>query len=103
MIFNTNEGPGMRRPTEVIPPMPISGPSVGASPTPAYYQTDRLGRMQRVTPPAQAAYYQQRPMMQQNVVVNQKRGVNHGLHLVLTLVTFGMWSPIWILDALFNS
>lgn len=103
MIFNTNEGPGMRRPTEMIPPMPISGPSVGASPTPAYYQTDRLGRMQRVTPPAQAAYYQQRPMMQQSVVVNHKRGVNHLLHIVLCFLTMGFWIPIYVLVCMFNA
>lgn len=27
---------------------------------------------------------------------------NHVLHLLLTLVTFGLWLPIWILAALFT-
>ncbi len=26
-----------------------------------------------------------------------RRGPNHGLHLVLTLITCGMWAPVWIL------
>lgn len=26
-----------------------------------------------------------------------RRGPNHGLHLVLTLLTCGMWAPVWIL------
>lgn len=119
MIFNTNEGPGMRRPAEVIPPMPTSGPSVGASPTPpqTYYNPPppravpngavpvQGGGYQYPTHPQQQQYGQQGyPMMQQQqVVVQQKRGVNHGLHLVLTLITFGLWLPVWILDCLFNA
>lgn len=101
MSYN-NHYPVSRR-QEIIPPMPISGPSVGASPAPAYYQTDWLGRMQRVTPPAQAAYYQQWPMVQQNVVVNQKRGVNHLLHIVLCFLTMGFWIPIYVLVCMFNA
>lgn len=27
-------------------------------------------------------------------------GPNHGLHLVLTLVTCGLWAPVWIIDAI---
>ncbi|WP_067464013.1 hypothetical protein [Nocardia amamiensis] len=30
-------------------------------------------------------------------VVYVRPGVNHGLHLVLTLLTCGMWAPIWII------
>ncbi|APE36860.1 hypothetical protein BOX37_26305 [Nocardia mangyaensis] len=26
-----------------------------------------------------------------------RRGPNHGLHLVLTLITCGLWAPVWIL------
>ncbi|MEV4158032.1 hypothetical protein AB0J48_33905 [Nocardia salmonicida] len=29
--------------------------------------------------------------------VSVRRGPNHGLHLVLTLITCGMWAPVWIL------
>ncbi|MFC4127217.1 hypothetical protein [Nocardia rhizosphaerae] len=28
--------------------------------------------------------------------VNIRRGPNHGLHLVLTILTCGMWAPVWI-------
>lgn len=30
------------------------------------------------------------------------RRVPHGLHLVLTILTAGLWAPIWILDTLFS-
>lgn len=97
MIFRTNEGPGMRRPTdEIIPQQQAFGNSVAGNPTPQM-------------PPEVAAWYAANGcpppamMQQQQVVVQQKRGVNHGLHLVLTLITFGLWLPIWILDCVFNS
>ncbi|MGW6698244.1 hypothetical protein [Nocardia sp. NPDC055049] len=32
-----------------------------------------------------------------------RRGVNHGLHLVLTLVTCGLWLPIWIIVAILDA
>lgn len=49
------------------------------------------------------------PMMppqaiQQTVVVNGGgRRVNHVLHLLLTLLTAGLWLPVWIILALANS
>lgn len=95
MIFRTNEGPGMRRPSdEIIPQQQVYGDSVAGDPAPPM-------------PPEVAAWYAANghppPMMQQQVVVSQKRGVNHGLHFVLTVFTFGLWLPVWILDAMFNS
>lgn len=38
----------------------------------------------------------------QQIVVQQKR-VNHVLHLLLTIVTLGLWLPVWIILALANS
>ncbi|MGS2809899.1 hypothetical protein [Nocardia sp. MW-W600-9] len=29
--------------------------------------------------------------------VQVRRGPNHGLHLILTIVSCGLWAPIWIL------
>lgn len=29
-----------------------------------------------------------------------KKPCNHVLHLILTLATFGLWSPVWILCAI---
>ena len=42
------------------------------------------------------------------VVVTQvngsgKKRVNHTLHLILTIFTFGLWAPVWIILALANS
>ncbi|MFC4602626.1 hypothetical protein [Rhodococcus kronopolitis] len=55
-------------------------------------------------PPPQQAYpmYQQPvPVVNQTVVVNNaKSGCNHTLHLILTLVTCGLWLPVWILCAI---
>ncbi|OBK90815.1 DUF2510 domain-containing protein [Mycolicibacter sinensis] len=31
------------------------------------------------------------------------KGPNHALHLVLTLITFGLWLPVWVLVAIFSS
>lgn len=47
------------------------------------------------------------PRMQQMVVVNGTgrgaRRVNHALHLILTMVTFGLWLPVWVILAIANS
>ncbi|MGN0102363.1 MAG: hypothetical protein ACI39C_15610 [Dietzia sp.] len=45
------------------------------------------------------------PPVQQTVYVHGAPGrrVNHPLHLVLTVVTFGLWLPIWIVLAIANS
>ena len=43
------------------------------------------------------------PLVVTNVAVaTGGGGVNHGLHLVLTLLTCGMWAPIWLLLAMFG-
>lgn len=41
--------------------------------------------------------------IQQTVVMNNNRRVNHVLHLVLTILTAGLWLPIWIILAIANS
>lgn len=62
-------------------------------------------------PPPTAAYpimqpqpYYAPPQMMQNVVVNAsarvggyRAGPNHGFHALMTLLTCGMWAPIWII------
>lgn len=37
----------------------------------------------------------------QAVLVKGKK-VNHVLHLILTLVTFSLWAPVWIILAIFG-
>lgn len=36
----------------------------------------------------------------ENVRVVYVRPVNHLRHLLLTIVTVGLWSPVWIFDVL---
>lgn len=44
------------------------------------------------------------PPVSQNVVVrNDRKRVNHLLHLVLTILTVGLWAPVWIVLAFANS
>lgn len=62
-------------------------------------------------PPQLQSGYSQQPQFNQpgygpshtTVIVNQKKGVNHVLHLILTIVTFGLWLPVWIILAIANS
>lgn len=37
------------------------------------------------------------------VAVSAGRGTNHALHLILTLLSCGLWLPIWILLAIFDT
>ena len=49
-------------------------------------------------------YPQQMPPMQQNVYVNGGgKRVNHALHLILTILTAGLWLPVWLILAFANS
>jgi hypothetical protein len=43
--------------------------------------------------------------MQQTVFVTHGGGrrVNHVLHLILTILTFGLWLPVWAVLAVANS
>ena len=49
--------------------------------------------------------YMYPPQQMQTVFVNNNGGrrVNHVLHLVLTILTAGLWLPIWIILAIANS
>lgn len=42
------------------------------------------------------------PAPQQIVYVNQQhdKPVNHGLHLFLSIITFGAWLPVWLIIAI---
>jgi len=33
----------------------------------------------------------------------QKRKTSHVLHLILSVITFGLWIPVWILVAISNA
>ena len=54
------------------------------------------------------AGYQQQPQQQQPLIVQHinngnRKGVNHVLHLILTIITLGVWLPVWIILAIANS
>jgi hypothetical protein len=42
------------------------------------------------------------PAYQPYPVVIQTGGTNHGLHLLLTILTCGAWLPFWIVIAIFS-
>ena len=106
MIYSTNDGP---------PEKPVQPPVVGSPPQTHYYQQSMPPVVQQQYPnvppgavPVQGGGYQiprrqqyspyGYPMMQQQVVVQSpRRGTNHGLHLILTLITGGLWLPVWLI------
>lgn len=87
--------------------MPPAAPY--AAPAPYGYGDAYIPQHLHVPPPPfqQGPYPQQfgYPPMQQTVYVNgaPAKRVNHALHLVLTIVTFGLWMPVWIILAIANS
>lgn len=115
------------------PPAPVSPPPQPAAPqqfaaqrpVPQQYVPQHLavpqqfapGPYQRAMPghmpmpghspmsiPMQQPYlYSPHPLQQTVIVNNSGRRVNHGLHLVLTIITFGFWLPIWMILAIANS
>lgn len=48
----------------------------------------------------QPQYYYPAPVQQTTVVGTGAPGVPHVAHLILTLLTCGLWAPVWIIDAL---
>ncbi len=50
-------------------------------------------------PPPVIVVQQSNMMMAQQTMVNVKAPFNHGIHIVLSLVTCGIWVPVWILCA----
>lgn len=42
-------------------------------------------------------------MSYQTISTTTRKPCNHTLHLILTLITFGMWSPIWLIMACVGS
>lgn len=86
----------------------------GAPPAPAHNMPPQQFIPQHLAMPPQFAHnpygpqfpqpYMYPQQMQQTVFVNNNgRRVNHILHLVLTLITAGLWLPIWIILAIANS
>jgi hypothetical protein len=59
---------------------------------------------ERPVMPPPPVYAPPQQILQQRIVVRTGGGyrVPHLLHLLLTLLTFGLWLPIWIIHALLN-
>ncbi|MFC6013776.1 hypothetical protein [Nocardia lasii] len=82
-------------PQPVAPTQPYPAPQQPYPPAPQHYSP-----YQGYPPPAypmpgqpMVSVTQHNGMGPHTIVV--RRGVNHGLHLVLTLITCGLWLPIW--------
>ena len=53
--------------------------------------------------PQQPIIIAQQIAPQPRVVVYNNSGTNHGLHLVLTIFTCGLWLPVWIIIAIIEA
>lgn len=72
-------------------------PDPGGQPGQRYYDGQRWTPHFVPTPPPSVA-----APSAVAVAVSSGGGANHGLHLVLTLLSCGLWLPIWILCAIFS-
>ena len=90
MIFRTNDG---------YPAKPSSAPV-----TDAYQQAQQPPNM----PPEVAQWFAQNggyPMMQQQqavVVRGNERRTSHAFHLIMSLITFGLWIQVWVIMWIIN-
>ena len=107
VFYKTNDGPPAkpsRRPMVGTPPQTYRHPVPPAVrqqyPPQDPQQQPHNGPPVQYYRPAPGQYPQ--PVVQQQVVVQQKRGVNHAFHLIMTLITFGLWIPGGILCAIFD-
>lgn len=82
-----------------MPPTPAPGwyPDPGGQPGQRYHDGQRWTQHFVPAPPAAPA-----PAQAVAVAVSNGGGTSHALHLVLTLLTCGLWLPIWILAAIFG-
>lgn len=61
-----------------------------------------MQRKQQQAPTGQPIIVNQQFVPQSAPVVVYNSGTNHGLHLVLTVLTCGMWLPVWIILVIVN-
>jgi len=59
-------------------------------------------RQAQQQPPPQPVIVNQQFAPQTPHVVVYNNGTNHGLHLLLTILTCGLWLPIWIIMVIVN-
>lgn len=114
----TPEHPAAGRPSPPPPTVPAgwypdpdnhTGFRYGGVPSMRYFDgvqwtENRAPMPRRQTPqtPQQPIIVAQQIAPQAPPVVVYNSGTNHGLHLVLTLLTCGMWLPVWIIIVIVN-
>lgn len=90
-------------------PAPVAVPAPTAMPSvPAGWYDDPSSRLKRWWDGEKWTEHFAPVEAHPQVVVNQinapaKKRVNHALHLVLTILTVGLWAPVWIILAIANS
>lgn len=81
-----------------------AGYRYGSAPSLRYYDgiewTDQRAPMQRRQPQPAAPTIVNQVYAQASPTVIVRGGTNHGLHLILTVLTCGLWLPIWIIAAI---
>ncbi|MFY9337439.1 MAG: DUF2510 domain-containing protein [Mycobacterium sp.] len=120
--FDVPPAPGPSAETRPVPPPPSvpagwypdpdnhNGFRYGGVPSMRYFDgaqwTENRAPMQRrqtqQQPSAQPIIVNQQFAPQTPHVVVYNSGTNHGLHLLLTLLTCGLWLPIWIIMVIVN-
>lgn len=47
----------------------------------------------------------QQPYAPQQVIVQQRKvyKTSHGFHLIMSIVTFGLWLPVWLIVGIYNA
>lgn len=104
MIFKTNDG---------YPAKPSSAPTAGTPPQTHYQRPPMPPAVQYPQqppsmPPEVAQWFAQNggyPMMQQQqavVVRGDGRRTSHAFHLIMSLITFGLWIPVWVIMWIVN-
>jgi hypothetical protein len=66
--------------------------------------TDHYADQQRAQQPSYLVAAQPQYVPQQ-VVVNQRKvyKTSHGFHLIMSIITFGLWLPVWLIVGLYNA
>ncbi|MDV3130168.1 DUF2510 domain-containing protein [Mycobacterium sp. 21AC1] len=85
--------------TDQNAPAPGWYPDPGGQPGQRYHDGRRWTQHFAPTPPAVPP---PPPAQAVAVAVSAGGGPNHAVHLILTLLTCGLWLPVWILVALFG-
>ena len=76
-------------------------PDPSGQPGQRYFDGQRWTKHFTPTPPRMLVTPAPAPSVA--VAVSAGGGTNHALHRILTLLTCGLWLPIWILVAIFDS